>query len=98
MVSIVVSGHKSTANLVGPEVPGSNPGRYKLAVENTRVSPASLERFFFYLRIPDSYAKTLKIHTPMVRFALYFQNQAVYQNLKVAFLKDGPVIKESAKM
>ncbi len=32
------------------------------------------------LRIPDSYhAKTLKIHTPLVRFALYFHYQAVFQ-------------------
>ena len=39
----------------------------------------------FSLRIPDSYhVKTLKIHTPLVHFAL--------------FLKDGPVIKLSAKM
>ncbi len=43
------------------------------------------------LRIPDSYhAKTLKIHTPLVRFALYFHYRAVFQNLNVAFLIKWP--------
>ena len=29
---------------------------------------------------PDSYyAKTLKKHTPLVRFALYFHNQAIFR-------------------
>ncbi len=32
------------------------------------------------LRIPDSYhAKTLKNHTPLVRYASYFYNQAIFQ-------------------
>ncbi len=34
------------------------------------------------LRIPDSYhAKTLKNHTPLVRYALYFYNQAIFDVL-----------------
>ena len=38
------------------------------------------------LRIPDSYhAKTLKIHTPLVRFALYFHYQAVFQKFERSF-------------
>ncbi len=36
------------------------------------------------LRIPDSYhAKTLKIHTPLVRFALYFHYRAVFQKFEI---------------
>ena len=38
------------------------------------------------LRIPDSYhAKTLKKHTPLVRLALYFQNQAVFKKFERSF-------------
>ncbi len=38
------------------------------------------------LRIPDSYhAKTLKIHTPLVRFALYFHYQAVFKKFERSF-------------
>ncbi len=34
---------------------------------------------FFLLRIPDSYhAKTLKNHTPLVRYASYFYNQTIF--------------------
>ena len=40
----------------------------------------------YVLRIPDSYhAKTLKIHTPLVRFALYFHYQAVFQKFERSF-------------
>ena len=35
------------------------------------------------LRIPDSYhAKTLKIRTPLVRFASYFHDRAVFQKFE----------------
>ena len=38
------------------------------------------------LRIPDSYhAKTLKIHTPLIRFVLYFHNQAVFKKFERSF-------------
>ena len=39
-----------------------------------------------HLRIPDSYhAKIMKIHTPLVRFALYFHNQAGFQKFEHSF-------------
>ncbi len=38
------------------------------------------------LRIPDSYhAKTLKNHTPLVRYASYFYNQAIFQKFERRF-------------
>ena len=40
-----------------------------------------------YLRIPDSYhAKTLKNHTPLVRYASYFYNQAIFKKFERRFL------------
>ncbi len=44
------------------------------------VNPAD-EIMVIELRIPDSYhAKTLKNHTPLVRYASYFYNQAIFQS------------------
>ncbi len=38
------------------------------------------------LRIPDSYhGKTLKNHTPLVRYASYFFNQAIFQKFERRF-------------
>ena len=42
--------------------------------------------YLLLLRIPDSYhAKTLKKHTPLVRFASYFYNQTVFQKSECTF-------------
>ncbi len=42
--------------------------------------------FGIFSRIPDSYhAKTLKMHTPLVRFALYFHYWAVFQKFERSF-------------
>ena len=41
------------------------------------------------LRIPDSYhAKILKNHTPLVRYALYFYNQAIFQKFERRFFDE----------
>ncbi len=50
-----------------------------------------------HLRIPDSYhAKTLIIHTPLVRFALYFHYQAVFQKFERSFLDQVAIDAKSA--
>ena len=49
------------------------------------------------LRIPDSYhAKTLKKHTPLVRFALYFYNQAIFQKSERSFFDQVAIDGKSA--
>ena len=41
---------------------------------------------YFALRIPDSYhAKSLKNHTPLVRNASYFYNQAIFKKIERRF-------------
>ncbi len=51
----------------------------------------------FSLRIPDSYhTKTLKKHTPFVRFALYFHNQAIFQKSERSFFNQLAIDAKSA--
>ena len=56
-----------------------------------------LPKAFLLLRIPDSYhAKTLKKHTPLVRFALYFHNQAIFQKSERSFFDQVAIDAKSA--
>ena len=49
------------------------------------------------LRIPDSYhANTLKIHTPLVRFAVYFHYWAVFQKFERSFFDQVAIDDKSA--
>ncbi len=51
----------------------------------------------FTLRIPDScHAKTLKNHTPLVGFASYFLNQAIFQKSERRFLDQVAIDAKSA--
>ncbi len=53
--------------------------------------------FWNFLRIPDSYhVKTLKIHTPLVRFALYFHYRAVFRKFERSFFDQVAIDAKSA--